>query len=62
MGVALQSVYGEIRDKGSSKDWVPLGEFIKLMGFERVWEFERRDAEVTLGTLSDWTTSTLTGC
>jgi len=50
MGAALKSVYGEIRDKGSSKEWrgdlYPFIEFAKLMGFERVWEFERKNAEV----------------
>ncbi|HEX7073076.1 MAG TPA: isocitrate lyase/PEP mutase family protein [Hyphomicrobiaceae bacterium] len=50
MGAALQSVYKEIREKGSSKDWngalYPFGDFTKLMGFERVWEFERRNAEI----------------
>jgi len=50
MGAALKSVYGEIRDKGSSKEWrgdlYPFVDFAKLMGFEQVWEFERKNAEV----------------
>src|SRR5690606_25214407 len=50
MGAALRSVYGEILEKGSTKEWkgelYPFNEFTKLMGFERVWEFERRHAEV----------------
>lgn len=49
-GAALRSVYGEILEKGSTKDWsgelYPFGDFAKLMGFERVWEFERRNAEI----------------
>ena len=50
MGAALRSVYREILEKGSTKDWkgelYPFNEFTKLMGFERVWEFERRHAEI----------------
>ena len=50
MGAALRSVYGEILEKGSTKEWkgelYPFNEFTKLMGFERVWEFERRHAEI----------------
>ncbi len=50
MGATLRSVYGEIRDKGSSKAWrgdlYPFVDFAKLMGFEQVWEFERKNAEV----------------
>ena len=50
MGAALRSVYGEILEKGSTKEWkgelYPFNEFTKLMGFEKVWEFERRHAEV----------------
>jgi 2-methylisocitrate lyase-like PEP mutase family enzyme len=49
MGAALRSVYGEIRRSGSSKDWAgelyPFAEFSRLMGFERVWDFERRHAK-----------------
>ncbi len=50
MGAALQSVYKDILEKGSSKDWngtlYPFGDFTKLMGFERVWKFERKNAEI----------------
>lgn len=50
IGAALRSVYGEILKKGSTKDWsgelYPFGDFAKLMGFERVWEFERKNAEI----------------
>lgn len=46
---ALQSVYGEILKSGSTKGWngqmYPFDEFSRLMGFERVWEFERRNVE-----------------
>jgi hypothetical protein len=45
----LRSVYGEILSTGSSKSWsgemYPFGDFSKLMGFERVWAFERDHAE-----------------
>lgn len=47
---ALRAVYGELSAKGSTKDWAgefyAFDEFSRLMGFERVWEFERRNAEV----------------
>ncbi len=49
MGAALRSVYGEILSTGSSKAWAgemyPFGDFSRLMGFERVWAFEREHAE-----------------
>jgi len=48
-GAALRSVYGEIRSEGSTKSWkgemYPFNEFSQLMGFERIWEFERDHAE-----------------
>lgn len=48
-GAALRSVYGEIRSKGSSKSWTgelyPFDDFSRLMGFERVWAFEREHVE-----------------
>ncbi|WKA29312.1 isocitrate lyase/PEP mutase family protein [Bradyrhizobium roseum] len=48
-GAALRSVYGELRAKGSSKAWggelYPFDDFSRLMGFERVWAFEREHAE-----------------
>jgi 2,3-dimethylmalate lyase len=46
---ALKSVFGELRANGSTKNWP--GEFYgfdafsRLMGFERVWDFDRRNAE-----------------
>jgi 2,3-dimethylmalate lyase len=49
MGAALSSVYGELRDRGSTKDWsgkfYDFDAFSRLMGFERVWDFERRHVE-----------------
>ena len=48
-GAALRSVYGEIRPTGSSKAWsgelYPFDDFSRLMGFERVWAFEREHIE-----------------
>ena len=48
-GAAMRSVFGEIHAKGSTKDWpgalYSFNEFSKLMGFERIWEFEREHAE-----------------
>ena len=48
-GAALRSVYGEIRSNGSSKAWsgelYPFNDFSRLMGFERVWAFEREHVE-----------------
>lgn len=49
MAAALKSVYGEILSQGSSKAWngelYPFDAFSRLMGFERVWRFEREHAE-----------------
>jgi len=48
-GAALRSLYGEIRSRGSSKAWsgelYPFDDFSSLMGFERVWEFEKEHVE-----------------
>jgi 2-methylisocitrate lyase-like PEP mutase family enzyme len=45
---AMASVYGHLRENGSSKDWLgdlyPFDDFSVLMGFDKVWEFERRHA------------------
>jgi 2-methylisocitrate lyase-like PEP mutase family enzyme len=50
MGAALRAVYGEIKANGSTRDWTGemyrFDEFSKLMGFERVWAFEREHAEI----------------
>ncbi|MDC0361398.1 carboxyvinyl-carboxyphosphonate phosphorylmutase, partial [Alphaproteobacteria bacterium] len=49
MGAALQNVYGQIRETGSSIGAeVPLAnfmEFSKRMGFEAVWDFEKKWAD-----------------
>jgi len=49
VGAALKSVYGQIRDTGSSLGAeAPLAgfmEFSRAMGFEAVWDFERRWAD-----------------
>jgi 2-methylisocitrate lyase-like PEP mutase family enzyme len=46
---ALHSVYGELRRAGSTSAFegalYPFGDFTRLMGFERVWSFEREHAE-----------------
>jgi 2-methylisocitrate lyase-like PEP mutase family enzyme len=48
-GAALESVYRTIKQEGSSNNvTAPLyafSEFAKLMGFEAVWDFDRRHAE-----------------
>jgi 2-methylisocitrate lyase-like PEP mutase family enzyme len=48
-GAAMRSVYGEIKSNGSTIGWngelYPFNDFSKLMGFERVWAFERAHAE-----------------
>jgi 2-methylisocitrate lyase-like PEP mutase family enzyme len=48
-GAALRSIYGEVRSKGSSKSWTgemyPFDDFSRLMGFERIWAFEREHPE-----------------
>lgn len=50
-GAAMRSIYGEIRSTGSSKTWAgdmyAFDEFCRLMGFERIWQFERQHAETT---------------
>lgn len=49
MSAALRSVYGEIRNTGSTKGWdgelYDFSDFSRLMGFERVWAFEREHVE-----------------
>ena len=45
---AMRSVYSDIHAKGSTKAWpgdfFRFDDFSKLMGFERVWDFEREHA------------------
>lgn len=46
---ALTRAYGELRDKGSSAgaglELFPFAAMNRLMGFERVWDFDRRHAD-----------------
>lgn len=46
---ALESVYRGLKQEGSTKNTstplYPFGEMNKLMGFERVWDFDKRHAE-----------------
>lgn len=48
-GAALRSVYGAIRDQGSTADYAGelynFTDFAKLMGFQDVWDFDRRHAD-----------------
>jgi 2-methylisocitrate lyase-like PEP mutase family enzyme len=47
-GEALRRSYTDLQQNGTSTDAVPMysfAEFNKLLGFEDVWEFERRYAE-----------------
>lgn len=48
-GAALRQAYAEIREKGSTDAFAgelyPFADFTKLMGFERVWAFEKAHAE-----------------
>ena len=45
---AMRSVFNTIRIEGSTEAWpgefFPFDDFSKLMGFERIWEFEREHA------------------
>jgi 2-methylisocitrate lyase-like PEP mutase family enzyme len=47
-GEALRRAYTDLKQNGTTTDAVPMyafSEFNKLIGFEDVWEFERRYAE-----------------
>ena len=50
MGAALRSIYREIQSEGSSKSWkgdlYSFDEFSRLMGFEKIWAFERDHLEL----------------
>lgn len=50
MGAALRAVYGEILATGSSANWNgemdTLDRMARLMGFERVWAFDKENAEI----------------
>jgi 2-methylisocitrate lyase-like PEP mutase family enzyme len=47
---ALAGVYGVLKDKGSSdtlaSEFYPFDKFCRLVGFDHVWEFEKRWPEV----------------
>lgn len=47
---AMASVYGHMKENGSSNGWpgtlYPFNDFSLLMGFDKVWEFERRQADL----------------
>jgi 2,3-dimethylmalate lyase len=49
---ALKSVYTHIKSTGSTLNWdgrlYPFSEFMQTIGFERIWEFERANAEIPL--------------
>jgi 2,3-dimethylmalate lyase len=46
---ALSSIYGQIRKTGSTKGWsgdlASFSDFVQMIGFERVWDFETRNSE-----------------
>ena len=46
---ALQSVYAHLKSTGSTLNWdgelCPFSDFVRMIGFERVWAFERAHAE-----------------
>jgi 2-methylisocitrate lyase-like PEP mutase family enzyme len=50
MGAALRSIYGEILAKGSTTHWPgqldSFDKFSRMMGFERVWQFDKDHAEI----------------
>ncbi|GAU86900.1 oxaloacetate decarboxylase [Bosea sp. BIWAKO-01] len=45
----LQLVFAHLKSTGSTRDWdghlYPFTEFVRMIGFERVWAFERANAE-----------------
>ena len=49
VGAALRKVYGHLLERGSTSDFKgelhDFNAFNKLMGFERVWEFDKANAE-----------------
>lgn len=46
---ALSSVYGHIRETGSTRAWsgelAGFSDFVRMIGFERVWDFDKRNAD-----------------
>lgn len=48
-GAALQKAYGDLLKNGETSDEIelyPFGDFNKLLGFEEVWEFEKKFNEL----------------
>ncbi len=45
----IQSIYAHLKATGSTQNWAghlcPFSEFVRIIGFERVWEFERANPE-----------------
>ncbi len=49
-GAALQKAYGDLLANGQTSDGIelyPFGEFSKLLGFEDVWDFEKKFNELS---------------
>jgi len=49
-GAALRSAYADLLENGQTSDGIelyPFGDFSKLLGFEEVWDFERKFNELT---------------
>lgn len=48
VGRALEAAYGELQDTGdvANADLADFGEFSKLVGFEDVWDFDRKWADI----------------
>lgn len=49
-GAALQKAYADLLQNGHTTDGIelyPFGDFSKLLGFEEVWDFERKFNELT---------------
>jgi 2-methylisocitrate lyase-like PEP mutase family enzyme len=46
---ALSSVYAHLKAEGTSSGWpgqlTAFSDFVSMIGFERIWDFERRNAE-----------------
>jgi 2-methylisocitrate lyase-like PEP mutase family enzyme len=53
MGAAVKSVYRQIKDHGSTaginQELYDFGDFSRLMGFEHVWDFEKKWADAEAG-------------
>jgi 2-methylisocitrate lyase-like PEP mutase family enzyme len=46
---SIQSIYAHLKATGSTQNWdghlYPFSEFVRMIGFERVWGFEQANAE-----------------